>query len=714
MSVSGSEGPRESGSDPRSEPTRRITTLEEEEASGTVVKLTAFGATDVGLVREHNEDNFIFVDLDTEARIDASGGQLKTELGQRGFFAAVCDGMGGAAAGEVASQMGVDILAELLLEGDGPSDRDEFAQRLVDAIQEAGIRIFGAAKMDRTRRGMGTTSTVAGMIDEILFVGQVGDSRAYVLRQGELRLITKDQSLVNQLIEAGQLTEEEAESFEHSNIILQALGTTERVAVDLTFLEMRRGDRLMLCSDGLSGLVHSSAIADTLSSINDPEEAARSLIAQANEGGGHDNITCVIIDFDGPGLAPPSGESLPSYQQYPLAGKDAERAIVSGGREPSVKTVAQKPGADVKRGRASAGKNGKAAAVPLWKHPFVVFFLALGVVLLLATISGIFSSDDPAARSADRGAEPAGMRAPVEVAVTSELPASDLYIDGAKVGELESGQTLFLELRPGAYRLEARAGDEILSRSDVLIRPGRDTSIGLKPSSRVPDYSDDLIDEEMVDEEPEPARPVERRQPAPSAAPVQQPPSKSAPADAAPPSDASSAKAPGSESAPSAPSPKSDAAPQGESVEGAARAGAPAVEPERKQLPLEEGRQEEKAGASEGDKAERQPAPPTKDEPGPGAAPSDPPAERKEPGDEAKKPSSGSAEQGAEEPAAKAPSNEHEKTAPSPSEPEQKAGASSSGGDGSEKSSNAASERPAQPKAPVVDESGSINAEPKR
>src|SRR5690554_3162006 len=320
----------QSSSDPRSEPTQRVATLAASPAQGPVV-IRAFGATDVGLVREHNEDNFIFADLASGRTAREHQGIFTTQLEGRGFFAAVCDGMGGAAAGEVASQMGVDTLLEMLGSGEPPKTRDEFAQRLVDAIQEAGTRIFGAAKMDRTRRGMGTTSTVAGLVDKVLFVGQVGDSRAYVLRDGELGLITKDQSLVNQLIEAGQLTEEEAESFEHSNIILQALGTTERVAVDLTFLEMRRGDRLMLCSDGLSGLVHSSAIADTLSSINDPEEAARSLIAQANEGGGHDNITCVIIDFDGPGLAPPSGESLPSYQQYPLAGKDAERAIVSGG-----------------------------------------------------------------------------------------------------------------------------------------------------------------------------------------------------------------------------------------------------------------------------------------------------------------------------------------------------------------------------------------------
>lgn len=660
MSVSGSEGPGTSGGDPRSEPTRRITTLEEESVGGDV-RLSVFGATDVGLVREHNEDNFVFVDLETEDRIDAGGGHLKTDLRGRGFFAAVCDGMGGAAAGEVASQMGVDILAELLLEGEPASDRDEFAQRLVDAIQEAGIRIFGAAKMDRTRRGMGTTSTVAGMIDEILFVGQVGDSRAYVLRQGELRLITKDQSLVNQLIEAGQLTEEEAESFEHSNIILQALGTTERVAVDLTFLEIRRGDRLMLCSDGLSGLVHSSAIADTLSSVRDPEEAARSLIAQANEGGGHDNITCVIVDFDGPGLQPPSAGTVPSYQQYPLPGKDAERAVVSGAREPSVKTVAQKPGADVKRGRASATKPGGPASVPIWKHPFVVFFMALGVVLLLATISGIFSSDDPAARGAEQGVEGAGMRAPVEVAITSDLPTSELYIDGAKVGDLEAGQTLFLELRPGAYRLEARSGDEILSRSDVLIRPGRDASIGLSHSSRAKHFGDDLIDEEAIEEEPAPRR----RQAAPPAEQAKPAPAREVAPTKAPASQESPSAAPSKAAAPSAaPSAKSNADAK---LEAPASDANPAVEPERQRAPLEGGE------ASEGDRQVHQ-APPVKESPDEQPAPQ----EIKEPKDEANKPQAnepsepkGSAADEAEKPAAsehaapKASANETNKASPS-------------------------------------------------
>jgi len=119
--------------------------------------------------------------------------------------------------------MAVDTIHEWLQAGGAPREHDALARRLVGAVEEAGRKIFGAAKADRTRRGMGTTVTAAALVDGTLFLAQVGDSRGYVVRQGKVGLVTRDQSLVNQLIEAGQLTEAEAESFEHSNIILQAL-----------------------------------------------------------------------------------------------------------------------------------------------------------------------------------------------------------------------------------------------------------------------------------------------------------------------------------------------------------------------------------------------------------------------------------------------------------------------------------------------------------
>ena len=231
---------------------------------------------------------------------------------------AVCDGMGGAAAGEVASQMAVDVLHQEMRRGGVPRERDELARRLVAAVEEAGRRIFEAAQKERSRRGMGTTATAAVLVDKVLFIAEVGDSRAYMLRAGALKQLTKDQSLVNQLIEAGHLTEAEAEAFEHSNIILQALGTSETVQVDLTFVELRRGDRLMLCSDGLSGLVHADTIREALGTIDDPSDCTAALVKYAEAGGGHDNITVVVTDFDGDALEPPRETDSFGYLQYPL------------------------------------------------------------------------------------------------------------------------------------------------------------------------------------------------------------------------------------------------------------------------------------------------------------------------------------------------------------------------------------------------------------
>src|SRR5262245_13873218 len=236
------------------------------------VTVRLFGRTDVGQVREHNEDNCIVADLTKESRglMEADRSQI---VGERGTLLGVCDGMGGAAAGEVASQLAVDIIYQRMAAADPPKTHDDLAARLVYAIEAAGLRIFSEAKLDRTRRGMGTTSTIAALIDDHLFFGQVGDSRAYILRGERLVQATRDQSLVNQLIEAGQLTEEEAETFEHNNIILQALGTADTVQVDLTYVQLRAGDTLLLCSDGLSGMVRHDEIREVLRTVEDPLDA---------------------------------------------------------------------------------------------------------------------------------------------------------------------------------------------------------------------------------------------------------------------------------------------------------------------------------------------------------------------------------------------------------------------------------------------------------
>jgi serine/threonine protein phosphatase PrpC len=282
----------------------------------TGISVHVFGRTDVGLVREHNEDNFIIADLTNQNR------SIKPEvrehsIGPQGSLFAVCDGMGGAAAGEVASQIAVDTIYEQMQDGEAPQDDEALARKLDGAIIEAGERIYTAARVNRGRRGMGTTVTAAVLIGPRLIIGQVGDSRAYIYRRGRFVQLTKDQSLVQQLIDANQLTEEEARDFDKNNIILQALGTSESVHVDMTSAILRRGDRLVMCSDGLCGLVSDDEITKVIEEAEDPMESCRQLTDIARDAGGHDNITVIVVLFDGDELLAPSssGDDL-GYNKY--------------------------------------------------------------------------------------------------------------------------------------------------------------------------------------------------------------------------------------------------------------------------------------------------------------------------------------------------------------------------------------------------------------
>jgi hypothetical protein len=165
---------------------------------------------------------------------------------------------------------------------------------------------------------MGTTVTGACLLDGTLYLAQVGDSRAYVVRGTQIELVTRDQSLVNQLIEAGQLTEEEAEAFEHSNIILQALGTAAEVSVDVTHVPLRRGDILIVCSDGLSGAVTSDQMKEVVLSTSEAIEACKRLTEMANAAGGHDNITVIVAQFDGESLPSPQPDDRLVFQRVSL------------------------------------------------------------------------------------------------------------------------------------------------------------------------------------------------------------------------------------------------------------------------------------------------------------------------------------------------------------------------------------------------------------
>ncbi len=271
-----------------------------------------FGRTDVGRTREHNEDTFVVADL---TAMNASlQPEVRTHLaGPRGTLFMVADGMGGAAAGEIASAMATEVtLAEVdrRWRQTEETDPELFAHALRGATELANQKIHQYAQAHPENRGMGTTATVAGFLGDTLYVCQVGDSRAYLVRDGVAKQITKDQSLMQKLVEAGEMTAEEAEVSERRNIILQALGPEPTVKVDLTSQQVRRGDVLVLCSDGLSGQVRANEIADVVKNEPDLVQVCKKLIDMANEAGGPDNITVVAARFDGDGLVDTGADTV--------------------------------------------------------------------------------------------------------------------------------------------------------------------------------------------------------------------------------------------------------------------------------------------------------------------------------------------------------------------------------------------------------------------
>jgi protein phosphatase len=293
------------------------------------ITVEVFGKTDVGLVREHNEDNFLVADVTGAVRAADARDPFTFNLGAKGGLMLVCDGMGGAAAGEVASQMAVDSIYDALSTAE-PQQRDGFARLVRRAVQQANERIFNQSRDNQSERGMGTTCTVAGLIDETLVVAQIGDSRCYVLRDGKLAQVTKDQSLAWQLIEAGAMTADEAKAFEHANIILQALGVQERVEVVLSQVPLRRGDVALLCSDGLHGPVTDEEILAILIGEPDLKRAGEALIGKALDRDGPDNITVVLARFDGVGLQPPAPEDLVGFVGYDPGGDPVPEPVGAG------------------------------------------------------------------------------------------------------------------------------------------------------------------------------------------------------------------------------------------------------------------------------------------------------------------------------------------------------------------------------------------------
>ncbi len=288
------------------------------------VQVSVAGRTDVGRTREHNEDTYLVADLSTGKVCDASETQ-RCDIGPRGSVFMVADGMGGAAAGELASALAAETIHQHMMKTwatESDTSRERFAFRVREAVEEANRQIHEHAKANPDVRGMGTTVTAAGVYGSDLYLAQIGDSRAYMVRRGVASQLTKDQSLTQRLVDAGEMTEEQAEKSERKNIILQALGPDPNVRVDLTYEELRRGDVLILCSDGLSGQVKREEFAEYAGRITDLAELCSALIDLANSRGGPDNITVVAARFDGDGLPLSASAPEPGHHVVQLPGDE--------------------------------------------------------------------------------------------------------------------------------------------------------------------------------------------------------------------------------------------------------------------------------------------------------------------------------------------------------------------------------------------------------
>src|SRR5919202_945123 len=264
--------------------------------------------TDTGRKRRHNEDVYV---------------------ADPPIFA-IADGMGGAKAGEVAAALAADALR-----GEGGSGEDTLGM----LIQEANRRVYERAAEDAAKSGMGTTMTVALLEDGRVRIGHVGDSRAYLIRDGELSQLTHDHSLVGELVRSGKLAPEEADTHPQRSVITRVLGTDPEVDVDTVTIETRSGDLFLLCSDGLYSMVGNERILELVErNRRDLDAAAKALVAAANKGGGDDNITVVAFE-----IASPDEETVEDARPREPVLDDEEDTLTELDEVPTVKPAPEEP-----------------------------------------------------------------------------------------------------------------------------------------------------------------------------------------------------------------------------------------------------------------------------------------------------------------------------------------------------------------------------------
>lgn len=297
--------------------------------------LEVYAKTHVGRIRSGNEDNFLLLDLSTSKAWTGTDGEeppaemCRFEVGPKGFVMVVSDGMGGALAGDVASHMAVEAVREMLSgaeEDDGGDDGGDsvpLAESLRIATDYANLAIHKKSQDDPRCNGMGATLTGAAVNGDGLAFVQVGDSRGYVIRGQHIHLATKDQSLVQQLVDVGQISEQEAETHMFRNVILQALGAQAELAPVSGHVRLYRGDLVLLCSDGLSGKLRSEDMLNIIAeSDGDLARACAELVAEANARGGEDNITVVLARLTGEDLPSPDSNNRVTVELTTPEGED--------------------------------------------------------------------------------------------------------------------------------------------------------------------------------------------------------------------------------------------------------------------------------------------------------------------------------------------------------------------------------------------------------
>ncbi|WP_050614730.1 Stp1/IreP family PP2C-type Ser/Thr phosphatase [Bacillus testis] len=236
--------------------------------------------TDRGKVRQHNEDN----------------GGIYTN--KDGILAVVADGMGGHRAGDVASSMAISYLKEAWSNAEGIHLPEDAERWLEEHINEVNKRIFTHAETHSECQGMGTTVVAAVCTERFSTIANIGDSRCYIYNENGFKQITEDHSLVNELVRSGQISREDAEHHPRKNVLLRAVGTEATVKMDISTIVFEEGDCLLLCSDGLSNKVNESELGKVIEQSGSIEMKADALIEKANENGGEDNITLLLIQYN--------------------------------------------------------------------------------------------------------------------------------------------------------------------------------------------------------------------------------------------------------------------------------------------------------------------------------------------------------------------------------------------------------------------------------